>query len=549
MPPRQTYGKRSRAVYDPHAVLASPARKSPAAAEVSVAEVVEELGLLSFGDEVKGSGGRRKRGVLGEVSVNVDVGMERSLGLSEDGGKKGQGGRREVVLYEEAGHSAVEEDHDDSLELIGISSHDMISFQEWADQLCAHFELTKIAEASFGEVYRLSLRERISGIDRSDESVFKIIALRPSESTFRSKRKPATSARQTTSMSSPADVANEVKLLQRMSAIPGFTNFRDLRIVQGRPPAVFAQAYKAFNAAQQARNKDLSHFPDPGKRASYASDQLWAVIEMQDAGIDLERLVEQRQSSTSIFFVWDVFWQVVLSLAKGEEGAEFEHRDLHLGNICVHLPAANNDGPIDAKRKLNFTDVETTIIDYTISRCRMQDDNIAYHDLARDSALFEGDSSEEYQYDIYRYMRGAALCGDPYAAHFPAESEDGRWMHYHPITNLIWLHYILYKLLEQVAWPSAERAPSRKRKEEYARWKRGNDLEYILLSLQDLLDPGRLCEAGELGFASDLVGLALEEGWLDVEDVVGGAVEEEEVEDGGVSGLFEQLERLNLAAE
>ena len=53
----------------------------------------------------------------------------------------------------------------------------------------------------------------------------------------------------------------------------------------------------------------------------------------------------------------------------------------------------------------------------------------------------------------------------------------------------------------------------------FAEWKRANDLEHVMLRVQNLLDPGVLCENG-LGSASELVGLALGEGWIDVEDVV-----------------------------
>ena len=266
--------------------------------------------------------------------------------------------------------------------LLELSSHHMTMFSEWSSQLSRHLSLAKIAEASFGEVYRLSLLEQLPGFSSNDESVFKIIALRPPHSTLPTeKRKRDTMLKKADNMSKPEDVANEVRLLQRMSSTPGFTNFRDVRVVKGRPPQPFVQAFKEFNVSQKARKKEPSNFPDPAKKTSYADNQLWAVIEMQDAGMDLERCVEN-EDCISIWFVWDVFWQVVLALAKGEEGAEFEHRDLHLGNICVRQPAEKAQD-IDTRRKLNFTNPEITIIDYTISRALMPDETVAYHDLAK----------------------------------------------------------------------------------------------------------------------------------------------------------------------
>ena len=51
-------------------------------------------------------------------------------------------------------------------------------------------------------------------------------------------------------------------------------------------------------------------------------------------------------------------------------------------------------------------------------------------------------------------------------------------------------------------------------------WKRAVELENVLLKVQALLEPEVLGHSG-VRAASDLVGLALAEGWLDVEDVVG----------------------------
>lgn len=411
--------------------------------------------------------------------------------------------------------------------LLQLSSHPLTLFSSWSTDISEHFTVTKIAEASFGEVYRLSLKITLPDFDKSEESVFKIIALQPPESALPKGKRRNAALKKAEMMSAPLDVANEVKLLQRMSSIPGFTNFRDVRILQGRPPEAFIEAFHNFNSVQNSKGKDLSHFPDPSKKANYSSDQLWAVIEMQDAGTDLEQLVEAGNCAP-IWDVWDVFWQVVLSLAKGEEGAEFEHRDLHLGNICVNRKEDGEDMAVDVKKKLGFTRIETTIIDYTISRCRMQDESVAFLDLDRDSTLFEGDSTEEYQYDIYRYMRGVMYLDSAYSC--PTEEEvkgSGRsWEQFHPQTNLVWLHLVLYKLLEQMQWPSSKRAPAKKMKEKHKLWKRACDLEFVLSKVQELLDPGAICENG-IRSARDLVVLAIEEEWLDCMDVVGQGSEDD----------------------
>ncbi|KAM0708786.1 hypothetical protein Q7P35_005439 [Cladosporium inversicolor] len=494
--------------------------------------------------------------------------------------------------------------------LLELTAYPVSSFSEWANDLSEDFSLVKIAEASFGEVYRLSLQPEAAEdtdlpLSKNDESVLKVIALtQPTETLPKSKRDRERALKKAENMSKPDDVASELKLLQRLSDIPGFTNFRDLRVLKGRPPAPFAAAFTAFNESQKAAKKELSIFPDPAKKASYSKDQLWAVIEMQDAGTDLEKLVAQGISS-NIWVVWDIFWQVVLALAKGEEEAEFEHRDLHLGNICVRTAQPVDEAKIDFSKSLGFTTFEATLIDYTVSRASMipasmaptpaesQADSVAYIDLANDPHLFYGDSAEEYQYDIYRYMRGSIYYSSPYAS-FPNdgttftveqteqtenetenEAEDqepqlptppsteemaaierdtGRsWRQFHPQTNLCWLHYVLFMLLEQMSWPSSVKAPSKKTKPEaHARWKKARELENALLRVQEALDPGWLGEEESLGRSGEIVAWAVEEGWLRVEDVVGdgGEFEDfgEEVEEvqQEEDDLAKQLEGLDL---
>lgn len=487
-------------------------------------------------------------------------------------------------------------EHCDSL--LELTSHPISSFSDWSDGISDDFTLIKIAEASFGEVYRLSLHPEAAedpdiALTKNDESVLKVIALKQPPSTLpKSKKDREKALEKAEAMSNPTDVASELKLLQRLSDIPGFTHFRDLRVLQGRPPGLFAEAFKAFNAAQKAAKKELSIFPDPAKKSSYDKDQLWAVIEMQDAGTDLEKLVAQDVSS-NIWVVWDIFWQVVLALAKGEEEAEFEHRDLHLGNICVRTPEPVVEANIDISKTFGFTSFEATLIDYTVSRASMIPaseapslqaqglpcDEVAYIDLANDPHLFYGDSAEEYQYDIYRYMRGCIYYSTPYAS-FPNDgtsatdsSEDAEnqapgppsteemalierttnrsWRQFHPQTNLCWLHFVLYMLLEQMHWPSSAKAPNKRyKREEHARWKRARELEDALLRVQEVLDPEVIGQEGSLGRSGEIVAWAVEQGWLGIGDVVGEGGEFEEFGEEGDDGdeLARQMEELALKA-
>jgi serine/threonine-protein kinase haspin len=487
----------------------------------------------------------------------------------------------------------------------------VVTFDSWSSELEPHFEITKIAEASFSEVYRLSALNA-TGIT-SQESVLKIVALKtppdaplPSQLHTRAVRdregqvekEMAERYENDVWKSDVADVLSEVKLLQNLNHIPGFTNFRDMTILQGRPSTAFANAWKAWNKSRPRGKK--SEFPDPSKKTSYDDTQLWAIVEMQDAGTDCEKLMEQGGLS-SIWEVWDVFWGVSLSVAKAEEACRFEHRDLHMGNICVRPSRAGGDitditikDPM--RRKYRFTGLETTVIDYTLSRADIlsspsrrsssasvhsvtssssipdtTEQDVAWLDLNKDSALFEGDASEEYQYEIYRYMYGAALYNnplqqepldepeEPVAPITPRrsprknthirfdesdspvksppkqsqpspieEASDNVWRDFHPKTNLVWAHFLLHKLLthleKSATTPSqlsvAQVMSNVDTTDEPAKVKKkALRLYSALKKVSELLCPMALSREEALGSVKELVVLALEERWLRVDDV------------------------------
>lgn len=103
-------------------------------------------------------------------------------------------------------------------------------------------------------------------------------------------------------------------------------------------------------------------------------------------------------------FVLHCLSQVALTLAVAERKFEFEHRDLHWGNILI-APTIDKFAVfrVDGKVvKLLTHGVKATIIDYSLSRM-VYDGAVLYDNLARDEELFQ--SHGDYQFDIYRLMR------------------------------------------------------------------------------------------------------------------------------------------------
>lgn len=96
--------------------------------------------------------------------------------------------------------------------------------------------------------------------------------------------------------------------------------------------------------------------------------------------------------------------QTALTLAVAERKFEFEHRDLHWGNILI-APTTDKfaEFRVDGKVvKVPTHGVKVTIIDYSLSRI-IYDGAVLYDNLARDDELFQ--STGDYQFDIYRLMR------------------------------------------------------------------------------------------------------------------------------------------------
>jgi len=175
-------------------------------------------------------------------------------------------------------------------------------------------------------------------------------------------------------------------------------------------------------------------------------------------------------------------------------------------------------------------------------------EDIAYLNLSADPAVFEGAGDMEYQYDIYRHMRGEVLFSDPtvVTAQSQLPAKKGRkykskakrqddheqeqeqeqkepkitpadaWRAYHPATNLLWLHFVLYQLMTVVEFPRPSmgkngRVDDRMAKKLYERLALLNERKLTMVSLK----------RKEWSSASDMVAWAVEEGWLDEADVVG----------------------------
>lgn len=170
--------------------------------------------------------------------------------------------------------------------------------------MTAAFKLVKIGEGSYGEVFKLDVSLNATNIHRKQQAahgdcIFKLIPLRAKGS-------------QSSSQTSLDAVVREVQMLKLMDPVPGFARFRDLTVLQGQYPSSFAEAFHEYESNEENDSRSLEPSKYPGK-------QLWVMIEMDDAGKDLETL-----KSPSAYQVFDIFWFTCCALSYAEGYAEFE---------------------------------------------------------------------------------------------------------------------------------------------------------------------------------------------------------------------------------
>lgn len=313
-------------------------------------------------------------------------------------------------------------------ELIGLeSTHDL--------------EITSAGEASFSFVYRLSYSSPGSS------SILKIIPL--AHSNELSSEDADDSRSRLVGRSPCSDVLREIVMIEILNdshqeASP-FVKLIAATVVQGQLPQCFGTF---ISQAPSDTSKTTSSSRGAG---------LYALLHLSDSGTDLERFALKNWLEAAV-----VLAQVIEALAGAEESHQFEHRDLHWGNVLVHKRrlASRHDkskaqSPGESGARFVRWDslvmqqkgqVQVTIIDFTLSRIGSRGD-VEYFDLSREPELFTGDASIDEQFEVYRSMRKLLLQSSnedngpddklPWSARFD------------PRTNILWIHYLVRKLIHE----------------------------------------------------------------------------------------------------
>ncbi|XP_020551931.1 serine/threonine-protein kinase haspin homolog [Sesamum indicum] len=215
------------------------------------------------------------------------------------------------------------------------------------------------------------------------------------------------------------------------NACTTFIETVNLWVCQGYYDSALISAWEDWDGKHGSENDHPKDFP---------ADQCYVVFVQEHGGQDLESFVLLNFDEARSLLV-----QVTLALAVAEAAYEFEHRDLHWGNILLSRKGSVTLQFILEGKKLQVTTfgLIISIIDFTLSRINTGED-ILFLDLSSDPALFEGPKGDK-QADIYRKMRDVT---------------DECWEGSFPKTNVLWLQYLVDILLLKKSY---ERTPKDER--------------------------------------------------------------------------------------
>ncbi|OAR02763.1 hypothetical protein LLEC1_06617 [Akanthomyces lecanii] len=489
MPRKATYGKKSKASTAERLFAElpqSPVRKPPVRKVASSTKHTEPVTVKDLAEQ------------LSEIRIGEEVREIREATILTRGSSK-NAKQKELEEPDEPEEitpptSDIEDCHhseDESQYAEESSNETTLRILSWED-VCPHGDrIEKIAEASYAEVYRVT--------NNRGTSIIKVIRLH-------SPIKAKTKAQERSKLvdeepHAEEDINGELQISEWLADIPGFVVYKERYVVQGKATRQLLETHQVFQRRMKRQDPGRAQFyPSPSR---YLDDTRFLVVELGDAGIALEdwKLTTESQ-------LWDIFFLVAVALARAEDLAMFEHRDLHEGNLCIRKVREPRPRPSDSEgRFYGFSGLDITILDYGLSRA--EDLSIDYaapvsNDLEKDLSFFT--STHAPQCNVYRQMRSFLLHADrvclPPTEHTTpyAEGIDGplSWDVFAPYTNVLWLAYLYSYLVDNFRGEKKELRNFRTTTQE----------------LWEYLNPDASDDVPCFSCAADVVGFGVEAGWI-----------------------------------
>ncbi|WWC62880.1 uncharacterized protein I303_105478 [Kwoniella dejecticola CBS 10117] len=326
--------------------------------------------------------------------------------------------------------------------LQACSSSTVYPFSDFliSGELPKYDNIKKVGEASYSEVFGLSSKG-----DAGVKHVVKVIPLLSAQKLNGQEG----SASPMPDCSRVQDVKREIEVTKRMSQVPGggFVEYIGSYVVEGSYPDKLLEEWDLYKSTEGSASVRPSLLPP---------SQKYCLLVLCHAGTDLESF--RFSQSTGWAQAAGIFWQLVFSLSRAEEWTQFEHRDLHEGQILIHprrpsdegtTSTSNGNGKDGSKEGEveNYLDPSTsglgvTIIDFGLSRLTLPNQSESVWTVFP-GEVYEGKGA---QWDLYRSMRDKIESSK-------SASGQGGWKGFNPITNVMWLHYILRYTLSKLRAP------------------------------------------------------------------------------------------------
>ena len=139
----------------------------------------------------------------------------------------------------------------------------------WFKTQAENLHIEKVAEGSYASILRMQLKT-----DPDEYSIWKMMPIKPKNA----------EGPMYIDQTIIEDAIAEVRTSSRMSEVPGFVEVRTkgVRVLQGIIPPVLQRVFAAWEEANQLEASSYE----------YSDDQYWLLVEMSDAGTDLEVLLK-----------------------------------------------------------------------------------------------------------------------------------------------------------------------------------------------------------------------------------------------------------------
>ncbi|XP_010501394.1 PREDICTED: serine/threonine-protein kinase haspin homolog [Camelina sativa] len=221
------------------------------------------------------------------------------------------------------------------------------NFMEALSKFCEPESIVKIGEGTYGEAFR------------TGSSVCKIVPIDGDLRVNGEVQKRADELHEEVILSWTLNQLREFET-EAQNSCPAFIKTQDIKVCQGPYDPILIKAWEEWDNLHGSEN-DHPDFPEK---------QCYVMFVLEHGGKDLESFVLLNFDEARSLLV-----QVTAGLAVAEAAFEFEHRDLHWGNILL---SRNNSCTLpfllEGKQiSIKTLGVQISIIDFTLSRINTGD--------------------------------------------------------------------------------------------------------------------------------------------------------------------------------